>query len=130
MQPEGVVRTGLKRNPLCRVLRSLYGLKQAARVWNQKIHGFLIKVGFVRSDVDPCLYIDTKRNIYITIWVDDLLIAQEPTRYCGCKGAIGWEFEMKNLGELKHFLGMRITRNPDGGISIDQSGYIRQVLER
>jgi len=67
VQPEGFVRTKMKRNLMCRLLRSLYGLKQAARVWNQKIHAFLIKIGFVRSAADPCLYIETKRNIYITI---------------------------------------------------------------
>jgi len=38
VQPEGFVKTGMKRNLVCRVLRSLYGLKQAARMWNQKIH--------------------------------------------------------------------------------------------
>ena len=46
------------------------------------------------------------------------------------KAQLSNEFEMKDLGELKHFLGMRITRTPDGGISIDQNGYIRQILER
>ena len=40
------------------------------------------------------------------------------------------QLAMKDLGELKHFLGIKITRNPDSGISIDQSGHIRQILER
>jgi Reverse transcriptase (RNA-dependent DNA polymerase) len=71
MQPEGFIRIEMKRNMVCRLLRSLYGVKQAARVWNLKIHGFLVKIGFVRSNADPCLYIDVKRNIYITIWVDN-----------------------------------------------------------
>jgi len=43
VQPEGFARTGIKRNLVRRLLRSLYGLKQAAHVWNQKIHAFLIK---------------------------------------------------------------------------------------
>src|SRR5438046_10624706 len=71
MQPEGFIRMG---NMVCRLLRSFYGLKQAARVWNLKTHAFLVKLGFVRSSADPCLYIDAKRSIYITIWVDILLI--------------------------------------------------------
>jgi hypothetical protein len=37
---------------------------------------------------------------------------------------------MKDLGQLRHFLGMRISQSPNGGISIDQNGYIRQTLER
>jgi Reverse transcriptase (RNA-dependent DNA polymerase) len=130
MQPEGFVRTGMKRNMVCRLLKSLYGLKQAARVWNLKIHAFLVKIGFVRSAADPCLYIDVKRGIYITIWVDDLLVAGKDGRHIAeVKRQFSSEFEMKDLGELQHFLGMRITRH-NGSISIDQNGYIRQILER
>ena len=64
-QPEGFVRTRIKGNLMCRLLRSLYGLKQGEHVWNQKIHAYLIKIGFVRSASDPCLYLETKRNM---IW--------------------------------------------------------------
>ena len=46
------------------------------------------------------------------------------------KAQLAGEFEMKDLGKLEHFLGMRITRGPDGSISIDQNGYIRRILER
>ena len=128
MQPEGFAKLGMKKDLVCRLLRSLYGLKQAARVWNQKIHAFLVKIGFVRSCADPCLYIDTKRNIYITIWVDDLLIAgKDGKQIAWVKQQLSKEFEMKDLGELKHFLGMRITRT-NGRTSIDQNGYIRQIL--
>jgi hypothetical protein len=130
MQPEGFVRMGMKMSMVCRLLRSLYGLKQAARVWNQKIHAFLVKIGFVRSSADPCLYIDLKRNLYITIWVDDLLIAgKHGWDIANVKVQLSSEFKMKDLGKLEHFLGMRISRvnNP---ITIDQNGYIRQILER
>ena len=130
VQPEGFVKTGMKRNLVCRILRSLYGLKQVACVWNQKIHAFLIKIGFVRSSADPSLYVDAKRNIYITIWVDDLLIAGQNRRdIANVKGQLAGEFEMKDLGELKHFLGMKISRT-NNKISIDRGGYICQVLER
>ena len=63
--------------------------------------------------------------------MDDLLIAGKNGRdIADVKAQLSNEFEMKDLGELKHFLGMRITRTPDGGISIDQNGYIHQILER
>jgi hypothetical protein len=75
MQPEGFICTGMKRGLVCRLRRSLYGLKQAARFWNQKIHAFLINICFVRSNADPCLYIDVKHGIYVPSWVDDLFIA-------------------------------------------------------
>jgi hypothetical protein len=84
MQPEGFFRMGMKRNMVCRLLKSLYGLKQAARVWNQKIHA---KIGFV-STADLCLYIVAKRCIYITIWIDGLLVCrQRRTRHCGSQAS-------------------------------------------
>jgi hypothetical protein len=46
MQPEGFVKLGMKKDMVCRLLCSLYRLKQAAQVWNLKIHIFLVKVGF------------------------------------------------------------------------------------
>jgi Reverse transcriptase (RNA-dependent DNA polymerase) len=122
---------GMKRNMVCRLLRSLYGLKQAARVWNLKIHAFLVKLGFVRSAADPCLYIDAKRVLYITIWVDDLLIVgKNGLDIANVKAQLSHEFEMKDLGQLEHFLGMRISRHQNGNIAIDQNGYIRQILKR
>jgi hypothetical protein len=69
--------------------------------------------------------------LYITIWVDDLLIAGKSGKdIANVKAQLSREFEMKDLGELQHFLGMRISRHPNGSISIDQNGYIRQILER
>src|SRR5437762_13526037 len=97
MQPEGFIKMGMKRNMVCRLLRSLYGLKQAARVWNLKIHAFLVKLGFVRSSADPCLYIDAKRCLYITILVDDLLIVGNVKQdIANFKALVTLEFEMKD----------------------------------
>jgi hypothetical protein len=130
MQPEGFIRMGMKRNMVCCLLRPLYALKQAARVWNLKIHAILVKIGFVGSNAEPCLYIDAKRCIYITIWIDDLPIAgKDGQNIVEVKRQLSGEFKMKDLGKLQHFLGMRITRH-NGGISIDQNGYIRQIVDR
>jgi hypothetical protein len=83
-----------------------------------------------RSGADPCLYVDVKQSLYITIWVDDLLIVGKDERdITNVKGKLASEFEMKDLGRLEYFLGMRISRE-NGNISIDQNGYIRQILER
>ena len=88
-------------------------------MWNQKIHTFRIKIGFTRSDADACLYIDTKRNIYITISMDDLLIAEKNKwNIAAVKVQLAEKFQMKDLSELKHFLEMKISRT-NGRISID-----------
>jgi len=88
------------------------------------------KIGFVRSDAEPCLYIDAKWNTYITLCVDDLLIAGKNGRNIAVmKVQLAAEFEMKDLRKLMHLLRMRITRT-NCKIAIDQTRYICQVLER
>jgi hypothetical protein len=56
MQPEGFVRAR-NENKVCKLKKTIYGLKQAARSWNTKIHVFLIKLGFKKSEYDACVYI-------------------------------------------------------------------------
>src|SRR5579859_352070 len=121
----------MKGKMVCKLLRSLYGLKQASRVWNIQLHEFLIKIGFKRSNADTCLYINTELGIVITIWVDDILIAgKSKQNIAKVKGQLAGAFRMKDLGQLNHFLGMRVTRTSDGGILIDQSTYTKDILAR
>lgn len=54
-QPEGYVVPG-KEHLVCRLKKSLYGLKQSARAWNQKTNAILQELGFVRGAADQCLY--------------------------------------------------------------------------
>jgi len=130
MQPEGFEREGVKAKMVCKLLRSLYGLKQASRVWNMQLHEFLIKIGFIRSNPDTCLYVNDQ-NIVIAIWVDDILIAGKDARNIAkVKKQLAGEFSMKDLGPISHFLGMRVTRTADGDVSIDQSTYVKDILAR
>jgi len=123
MQLEGFEIQGMKMKMVCRLLRSLYGLKQASRVWNIQLHEFLIKIGFRRSNADTCLYVNDL-NIVIAIWVDDILIAgKSAVNIAKVKKQLAGEFSMKDLG-------MRVTRTPDGDISIDQTTYINDILTR
>ena len=126
MQLEGFERQGMKTKMVCKLLRSLYGLKQASRVWNMQLHEFLIKIGFKRSNADTCLYVNVEISIFITIWVDDILIAgKDAQNIAKVKKQLGDQFNVKDLGLINHFLGMRLTRTTDGGVSIDQSMYVK-----
>ena len=130
-QPEGFERRGMKMKLVCKLLRSLYGLKQASRVWNIQLHEFLVKIGFKRSNADTCLYVNSEHGVVIAIWVDDILIAgKDAQNIAKVKKQLAGAFKMKDLGELSHFLGMRVTRTLDGDISIDQSTYIKDILAR
>lgn len=74
--PEGVDNPN---NQVCRLNKSLYGLKQSARCWFETFKITLKEKIFVNSLVDRCLYIldrkDTSKNIYVILYVDDLVIA-------------------------------------------------------
>ena len=108
-QPEGFMHG---RNLVCKLLRSLYGLKQAPHVWNTKLNLFLNSIGFRQSEADHCLYINDKIQVFIATWVDDLIIlgkSIENIKYV--KAQLSEEFDMKDLGELKHFLDIQVNRN-------------------
>lgn len=60
VQPEGFERREMKEKIVYRLLRLIYELKQAFRIWNIRLHEFLIKIGFKRFNTDICLYVNTE----------------------------------------------------------------------
>ena len=131
-QPEGF-EVGTKEDDLvCRLRRSLYGLKQAPRVWNQRIRLFLKSIGFDQTYSDPCVYINKETDVIIAMWVDDLIIfGKDMASINDLKAQLNEEYEMKDLGELKYFLGIQVHRDRKRKIiHISQSGYNRTILER
>jgi Reverse transcriptase (RNA-dependent DNA polymerase) len=115
-----------------RLRKSLYGLKQAARVWNQLLDETLKRNGFKASQNDKCLYI-YKRGVtvcYFFVHVDDVLVAsndeEELTRIMK---AVGASFELKDMGAVKSFLGIEVQRDADGHFLISQSKYIEEIAE-
>ena len=126
---EGVT---VKPGYVWKALRSLYGLKQAARDWNLLIKGELIKWGFIQSLADPCLFVHQERQVYILLYVDDIPVA------CKSKQGIDWfeqqlssRFNAKNLGEIEKILGARVTRDRGSRIlEIDQEEYLTNVLDK
>ena len=109
-QPEGYEKYGNNDTPfLCKLKRSLYGLKQSGRNWNNTLHQFLIENLFERSGVDPCVYFcksDTV-SVIVLIWVDDLVLGtRENETIDEIKTLLKNRFRMKDLGLIKYFLGI------------------------
>lgn len=121
-------------NRVCKLRKSLYGLKQSSRVWNVRLNKTLLKFGLTRSKVDPCVYFlkSGTKIIIVAIYVDDVLIFTNDTSLENrLKDELCSAFEMKDLGDASSVLGVRITRNDDdNSISIDQSHYIAEILKR
>ena len=68
-QPQGYVVKG-KEDLVCKLRKSIYGLKQSPRCWNSALDDYLKKMGFVRVAGDPCLYMSTEGEMFI--YVDDM----------------------------------------------------------
>jgi hypothetical protein len=126
--PQGVV---VKRGYVLRVLRSLYGLKQAARDWNLLARQFLLETGFQQSLAEPCLYTHKQRGIIILLYVDDIPAAARDTKQLDwLYTRLSSRFKTKDLGGISKILGARVTRNrKTRELWIDQEQYLKSVLE-
>ncbi|KXJ62354.1 hypothetical protein RP20_CCG018999 [Aedes albopictus] len=74
-QPGGFEVAGQERK-VCKLVKSIYGLKQSARCWNHRLHAVLLGLKFKQSRADPCLYtkVVNGRRIYLLVYVDDILV--------------------------------------------------------
>lgn len=111
--------------------KSLYGLKQAARVWNQTLHKALIRNGCSQSETDKCLYIleSNGGRVYLLVHVDDMLVAYNDEKLMlNLMNSIGKAFEMKDLGQVKHFLEIDVSKNSNGHYEISQARYIEKII--
>ena len=129
-QPEGSVEKG-KEHLVCKLKKSLYGLKQSSRCWNQALHKHLCNVGFIQNSSDPCIYTSKDGKNILAIYVDDIILAaqsQDDMDYM--KRDISSKFDLKDLGELRYFLGVSVQRDSNGSVSLDQSGYSDRILNK
>ncbi|CAM6117598.1 unnamed protein product [Calypogeia fissa] len=135
-QPQGFVRKG-KEHQVCKLLRSLYGLKQSPRQWNKRFDTFMKSLGFIQSEYDCCLYKKKVNNevfgfIILVLYVDDMLIAaKDKSEIAKLKAQLSSEFSMKDLGPSKRILGMEIHRDRQKGkLWLTQGQYTKKVLAK
>lgn len=106
---------------VCKLIKSLYGLKQASRCWNKKFASFIIKFDFKASESAPCVFVcNGKRGMMVlAIYVDDGLIAAENEKdILPVIDYLRKKFEIK-VFEAKCFLGLEISQQPDGSIHVN-----------
>ncbi len=132
--PEGF-KNSSNSNKVCKLQKSLYGLKQSPRQWYAKRHSYLVdELGFHSSRNDPCLYVNQKSTYLwlIGLYVDDLLIAgSNQDKIREIKNELTRRFEMKYLGQSRVTLGIEITADcPNRRLFISQSDYTLSILAR
>ena len=127
--PEGVTAPP---NTVLQLRKTIYGLKQSPREWNKLFDQVVLKMGFVRSVCDACVYRSGSYSspMYLVIYVDDLLVfGKNLTDIARVKKALCDRFRMKDLGVATWYLGVRL-RFPHGGVFLDQKVFTKEVLKR
>jgi hypothetical protein len=112
-QPKGFVVKG-KKDLVCKLKISLYGLKQSPRMWYQKFDPYILSLGFVIRKFDHCIYSKEEGGcfIYEALYVNDMfLIGNNMDTIKEVKKQLSYKFDMKDLGATKFILGMKIERD-------------------
>lgn len=126
-QPEGYNDNSGR---VCKLQKSLYGLKQAGRNWNKKLDEVLTSFGLKKSSTDQCIYFNHDMELFIPIYVDDLLIVAKSDKHlASLKKTLCSHFKMTDLGLAHSIIGLRVNQKANK-IEIDQSVYIAEVLKR
>jgi Reverse transcriptase (RNA-dependent DNA polymerase) len=118
------------RQVICRLPKSLYGLKQASRNWYSKFSKALQEFGFKQSSSDYSLFTLRSHDsiTLLLIYVDDMIITGDNERTINAvKGFIQSHFPIKDLGRLKYFLGIEVARSK-AGIFLSQRKYTLDIL--
>ncbi|CAI7851538.1 unnamed protein product [Closterium sp. NIES-54] len=115
--------------------RPVYGLHQAPREWHDTLRTTLAALGFALSTADPSLFLRTDTSlppIYILVYVDDLVFATADTAgLAHVKSELQKRHTCTDLGELRSYIGLQITRNrARRTITLTQSHMVQQVLQR
>ncbi|KAE9282446.1 hypothetical protein PF008_g27639 [Phytophthora fragariae] len=117
---------------VCRLLRSLYGLKQAPLFWYRMLDKYLRSCGFERSKMDNGVYwrVVGGSPIFLTVYVDDVIIAANAENIKLVVGELERKFSIKDLGSVSLLLGMEIKYIPGQAMWILQRGQIEKILTR
>lgn len=129
LPPPGYRKHG--ENLVCRLQKSLYGLKQASRNWFSKFSKALLVFGFTQSQADYSLFFLHQRNgsVFVLVYVDDILITGSSSSIIQqVKIMLCNHFHTKDLGSLKYFLGVEVA-NSKNGMYLCQRKYTLDIIK-
>ena len=108
--------------------RSLYGLKQFGWMWYNRLSEYLLKEGFVNNPICQCVFIKNSESRFaiVAVYIDDLNLVGTPEDLTKTTNYLKNDFEMKDLGKTKNFLGLQIEHSPNG-IFVHQSTYTKRT---
>uniref|UniRef100_A0AAV1V6F4 Reverse transcriptase Ty1/copia-type domain-containing protein n=1 Tax=Peronospora matthiolae TaxID=2874970 RepID=A0AAV1V6F4_9STRA len=115
------------------LVKAIYGLKQASRVWNETFDEFVCFIGFEASAFDPCLYIKVVDGhcVLVLVYVDDVLVTGSSLELIAqTKADLKTRFEMTDSGKCTFVLGIELVDESDGSVTMCQRRYVNDILKR
>ena len=120
----------LQKDKVWKMLKNLYGFKQAPRAWYSKLASVMVQFGFRVSQFDPCVFIHTSKELFVAVHVDDLTIfGAVEADVSEFKQDLQSVFEMTDEDECSFYLGMHV-KNTGNTVELHQSSYLRKIIER
>ena len=119
--PEGFFDINNK-NMVCRLHKALYGLKQEPRAWHERIHKYLVQIGFQRNDDNKNLYtkIEKGKGIFLSkFFIDDIIFGGQDVVCKYFVDQMKLEFEMSMFREKKLFVGLQVY----------QMKYVKEIMK-
>jgi len=116
---------------VCRLKKSLYGLKQSPRAWFGRFTKSMKAFGYCQTNSDHTLFLKKQQGkiTALIVYVDDMVVTgNDPEEREALQDYLSREFEMKDLGPLKYFLGIEVSRS-DKGIFLSQRKYALDLLQ-
>ncbi|KAL0313533.1 UNVERIFIED_CONTAM: Retrovirus-related Pol polyprotein from transposon RE1 [Sesamum radiatum] len=126
--PQGFV--GATPGQVCKLQKSLYGLKQASRQWNLELTNKLLEFGFTQSRHEHCLFIKRSASEFtaLLVYVDDILLTgSSKSTLRSVRSYLDKLFTIKDLGYAKYFLGLELARSSHG-LHVTQHKYLQDIL--
>lgn len=117
-----------KQDAVVKLIKNVYGLKDASKTWVDHISSGLLDYGFKRSEVDPCLFI--KGNLLFCLYVDDA-ICLTPDKAEADKLIKDLErrgYILTDEGSLSAYLGIQVDRLEGNRISMKQPAFIDRII--
>ena len=123
-----------QEHKVCKLKRSIYGLKQASRQWNFKFHHAILKYGFKMIEKDHCVYLKRSNNSFVifSLYVDDILLVENSKEMIDiAKRWLSSNFKIKDIYVANYVLGVKIVRDRTKRLlGLSQETYIKRMLER
>ena len=127
LQPTGFA-TG---RHVCKLNRSLYGLRTAPKDWYNTLASYLGTLGFTPSKFDQCLFVNPETKITLSVFVDDInVFGPDDDALADLLQKINQRFKLRDLGSVSSYLGMEVSYDrPSGHLKLTQKDKILKLLE-